>query len=58
MKEINAFATPKKSWKQEQIYFNTVKLQNTNNDRAIVPNKRIAQAKKFGQFARSSQRPW
>ena len=32
--------------------FNIVKLQITNNDRAIVPN-RIGQAKKSGHFKRS-----
>ena len=39
MKEIYASATPKTNiicWKQEQIYFNTVKLQNTNKDHQVV----------------------
>ena len=56
MKEIDTSATPppppKKNricWEQEQIYFNTVKLQNTNNDPKIVP-KRMGQAKKAGHF--------
>ena len=42
MKEIKASATPKKKknricCEQEQIYFSTLKLQNTNNDGKIVP---------------------
>ena len=57
MKEIDASATPKTNCREkEQIYFNTVKLQNTNNDRTIVP-KRMGQAKTFGHFERSSQCP-
>ena len=49
MKEINASASPKYCRDQEQIYFNTVKLQNTNSDRAIVP-KRMGQTKKFLRY--------
>ena len=40
MKDINASATPKKKnrigWLQVKTHFNTVKLQYTNIDRAIV----------------------
>ena len=63
MKGIKASATPKRKNKnkknricreQEEIYFITVKLQNTNNDHKIVP-KRMGQAKKSGHFKRSSQ---
>ena len=40
MRKINANTTPKKTqgicWDQEQMYFNSVKLENTNRDRPIV----------------------
>ena len=40
MRKINANTTPKKNqgicWDQEQMYFNSVKLKNTNRDRPIV----------------------
>ena len=40
MRKINANTTPKKNqgicWDQEQMYFNSVKLENTNRDRPIV----------------------
>ena len=54
-KEINASATPK-TLLRTGTNFKTVKLQNTNNDRAMVP-KCMGQARKFGHFERSSQCP-
>ena len=51
MKEINASATQKETEflenTEEQIYFNTINLQNANNDRAIFPI-RMGQVKKSG----------
>ena len=49
MKEINASATQNQRTQLLRTgtnCFNTVKLQNTNNDHAIVP-KRVGQARKY-----------